>query len=99
VAVEFLVGLNVTDAAGYERYRSGVATLLKEHGGEFGQDFEVARVLRTDAEHPVTRVFTLRFPDESAREAFFGDPECRAVREAHFEPAVAGATIFASWDR
>ena len=38
-----LFGLEVTDDAGYARYREAMAPILARHGGAFGCDFVVAR--------------------------------------------------------
>ncbi|CAN91147.1 hypothetical protein predicted by Glimmer/Critica [Sorangium cellulosum So ce56] len=86
-----LVGLQVTDEASYARYRAGMMPILLSHGGAFGHDFVVARVLKGDER--INRVFTLLFPDRAARERFFADPQYRAVRAELFEPAVAATFI------
>ncbi|WP_437992601.1 DUF1330 domain-containing protein [Sorangium sp. So ce145] len=86
-----LVGLQVTDEASYARYRAGMMPILLSHGGAFGHDFVVARVLKGDER--INRVFTLVFPDRAARERFFADPQYRAVRAELFEPAVAATFI------
>lgn len=99
MAFERLVALQVDDPASYQRYRDGMTPILRRFGGDFGYDFEVARVLRTPDGAPVNRVFTIHFPDEATSDAFFADPEYLAVREKHFEPAVSSATIVASYER
>ncbi|WP_437761335.1 DUF1330 domain-containing protein [Sorangium sp. KYC3313] len=86
-----LVGLQVTDEASYARYRAGMMPILLSHGGAFGHDFVVARVLKGDER--INRVFTLVFPDRAARERFFADMQYRAVRAELFEPAVAATFI------
>lgn len=92
-----LVGLEITDAAAYARYRAGMAPILARHGGDFGVDLEIAAVLK--GPHPrLNRVFTIRFPDRARRQAFFADPAYLAVRAAHFEPAVAATVILAEFD-
>jgi hypothetical protein len=53
-------------------------------------------VLRGAGER-VNRVFTLEFPDRSARLRFFADERYLAARAAHFEAAVAGAEILAEF--
>ena len=89
-----LFGLEVTDDAGYARYRAAMAPLLARHGGRFGCDFVVARVLL--APNPrIDRVFTMVFPDDPSRERFFADEEYRAVRKRWFEPSVAAVEVLA----
>jgi hypothetical protein len=51
-------------------------------------------VLRGAGER-VNQVFTIDFPDRSARQRFFADARYLAVRAAHFEAAVAGVEILA----
>lgn len=87
-----LFGLEVTDDAGYARYREAMAPVLARHGGRFGCDFVVARVLL--GPHPrINRVFTMVFTDDGSRERFFADAEYRAVRTRWFEPAVGAVEV------
>jgi uncharacterized protein (DUF1330 family) len=87
-----LVGLQVTDDAKYTRYREEMAPILARHGGGFGCDFAVARVL-LGPDARINRVFTLVFPDRVGREQFFADEEYRAVRKSWFEPSVGAVDI------
>jgi uncharacterized protein (DUF1330 family) len=89
-----LMGLEVTDEASYARYRAGMTPILESHGGSFGCDFVVAKVLKGPSER-LNRVFTMSFPSGTARERFFADPRYRAVRAEHFEPAVARVMVLA----
>lgn len=89
-----LYGLEVTDDAGYARYREAMAPILARHGGSFGCDFVVARVLLGPSPR-INRVFTMVFPDDGSRERFFADAEYRAVRTRWFEPAVAAVEVLA----
>lgn len=98
MAVERLVGLHVTDEDGYGAYREHMLPLLTAHGGTFGYDFRVAEVLRSEVDHPINRVFTIRFPDSAALEAFFAHPDYLAVRARWYEPAVAAGTELARYE-
>ena len=49
--------------------------------------------LQNSTNHPINRVFLVRFPDRAAMAGFFADPAYRAAREQHFAPAVDGATV------
>lgn len=91
-----VVAMNVTDEAGYARYREAMALILATYGGRFAHDFRVAETLTSDAPHPVTRVFALSLPDPSATEAFFKDPAYQAAKAAHYDAAVDGFTILAT---
>lgn len=86
-AFVLLFALEVADQESYARYRAAMAPILASYGGDFGDDFVVSRVLR--GHERVNRVFTMRFPDRAAKDAFFADPSYREVRAEHFEPAVA----------
>lgn len=89
---EILVGLHVTDEAGYARYREGMTPLLEACGGFFRYDFAVSRVLKGENEQ-INRVFVISFPDEGTKDAFFSDEEYLRVREEHFEGAVEATEI------
>ncbi|PWG63536.1 DUF1330 domain-containing protein [Sediminicurvatus halobius] len=96
---EMLMALHVTDDAGYQRYREAMTPILERHGGGFGYDFRVSEVLRSQVEHPINRVFTIRFPDQPASRAFFAHPEYLDVRRRYFEDAVSAMTIIAEYTR
>ncbi len=87
-----LFGLEVTDDAGYTQYRSAMAPILARHGGAFGCDFVVARVLKGPNTR-INRVFTVMFPSSANRDRFFADEEYRSVRARWFEPAVGAVEV------
>jgi len=89
-----LFGLEVTDDAGYTQYRSAMVPILARHGGAFGCDFVVARVLKGPNTR-INRVFTLTFPSSANRDRFFADAEYRSVRARWFEPAVGAVEVLA----
>jgi uncharacterized protein (DUF1330 family) len=96
-----LIGLMVDDAVRYAEYRAGMTPILHAHGGAFGLDLEVARVLKLPVELPVegaiNRVFSIGFPSREAHARFFADAGYLAVRARHFEPAVSRVFILAEW--
>jgi uncharacterized protein (DUF1330 family) len=92
-----LMGLEVTNDGSYARYRAGMKPILESHGGSFGCDFVVAKVLMGPSER-LNRVFTLSFPDRAARARFFADPCYREVRAEHFDPAVARAFVLTEFE-
>jgi uncharacterized protein (DUF1330 family) len=96
---ETLVGLHVTDEAGYARYREGMLPLLEACGGRFRYDFQVREVLRSETPEPINRVFVIAFPSAAVMEGFFQDPRYLAVRERHFNPSVKSVTRIAAYDR
>lgn len=99
MAYEIMVGLNVIDQAGYQAYRDAMGPILANHGGGFRYDFTIATVLKSEAPHPINRVFALGFKDKQAKEAFFTNADYRRVRAKHFEPSVKGSTIIAEYTR
>lgn len=99
MAFEMLVALNVIDEEAYQAYRRAMTPLLEAGGGSFGYDFRVSEVLRAETEGPINRVFTLRFPDETAMKAFFADADYLAIRQEHFVTSVGDATIIARYER
>lgn len=82
---ELLVGLEVTDPDQYDQYRQKMMPLLEQHGGRFEYDFTIQSELKTQAEHPINRLFILSFPDEQDRQTYF-------------RPSVGGATIIRTWN-
>ena len=96
--VEMLIGLNVVDEQGYQAYRDAMTPILQAHGGGFGHDFRISETLRSTVHHPVNRVFTIHFPDDSAMDAFFQHEEYRRIRALHFEPAVSHLTVLATYE-
>ncbi len=92
---DITVGLFVSDQAQYAQYRAEMTPLLEAAGGRFRYDFEVARMLKTEAGHEINRVFVIRFPDRGTRERFFADPVYRGIRTRLFEPSVTATTLIA----
>jgi uncharacterized protein (DUF1330 family) len=93
-----LYGLWVRDQALYERYREQMAPILRQYGGGFGYDFSVSKVLRSEVEAPINRVFTMRFPSAAQAAAFFADVDYRAIRGRSFAPAVEHVSELAVFD-
>lgn len=92
-----LRGLQVDDFSVYQRYREAMLPILRRYGGDFGYDFMVERVLKSETDKPINRVFTLTFASSEACERFFADPEYLRVRAALFEPAVSAVTTLAAF--
>jgi uncharacterized protein (DUF1330 family) len=96
---ENIVGLHVTDPAGYQRYRDAMTPILVRMGGGFRYDFVVDQVLKSEASHPINRVFAIQFPDRQTMTAFFAYRAYKQIRDEHFTPAVGGATIISEYER
>jgi uncharacterized protein (DUF1330 family) len=90
---EMIVAMHVADATSYAHYREHMMPILASYGGAFQYDFVVAETLRGEFDHPVNRLFCIRFPSEAAKEAFFADAAYHQVRATYYAPAVAGRTL------
>ncbi|KZN55270.1 DUF1330 domain-containing protein [Pseudoalteromonas luteoviolacea] len=95
---EMLVGLEVLDDVVYSQYRTAMRPILEEKGGEFGYDFRVSEVLKSEVTECINRVFTLRFPSKSIMTSFFDDPRYQAVKSEYFSPSVGSFTIIRGYD-
>jgi len=87
-----IVGLEVRDDDLYSKYRASMTPIMQEYGGAFEYDFVVSRVLKSPGAKNINRVFSITFPDESARTQFFADDRYLKVRNEFFDPAVASVT-------
>ena len=92
-----LYGLEVLEQGSYSEYRARMTPLLHAHGGAFGIDLEVARVLKGPTDAALNRVFSIKFPSRAASERFFANADYRAVRSQWFEPAVGHIVVLGEW--
>ena len=99
MAIEMMVGLLVTDSEAYAQYRQEMRPLLEAEGGGFRYDFEVARTLKTEADHEINRVFAIYFQDRESKSRFFSHPDYVQIKRRLFERAVGGTTIIAEYER
>ncbi|GLX78368.1 hypothetical protein tinsulaeT_17080 [Thalassotalea insulae] len=95
--IEMLVGLDVSNDEVYGEYRQAMKPILTQYGGSFGYDFVVSKVLLSQVNEPINRVFTINFPDESAMNSFFTDSDYVQVKEQYFTRSVRHTTIVASY--
>ena len=96
---EILVGLNVTDDELYQKYRDEMTPILKEYGGGFRYDFLIEKVLKTDSESKINRVFAIYFESEEAKNEFFLNDKYIQIKEKYFTPSVSSATTIAKYNR
>ena len=75
MAIERLIGLNVTDDELYQKYRKAIYPILESYGGGFGYDFIVSEVLKNESGNPINRLFTIYFESNEAMESFFSNEE------------------------
>jgi uncharacterized protein (DUF1330 family) len=90
--IETLMALNVVNPELYAEYRAQMKPLLLEHGGSFGLDLWVGEILLSPLGQPFNRLFTIRFPSQERREAFFSHPEYQVIRRTLFEPSVSATS-------
>ncbi|KZN61875.1 hypothetical protein N473_20245 [Pseudoalteromonas luteoviolacea CPMOR-1] len=95
---EMLVGLEIIDDVVYSEYRAAMKPILTAMGGEFGYDFRVSEVLKSEVEDKINRVFTIRFPNKNIMSAFFDDPEYQAIKAQYFSPSVGSFTIIRGYE-
>jgi uncharacterized protein (DUF1330 family) len=98
MALEILVGLHVVDEAGYQSYRDEMTPILESYGGGFGYDFKVSEVLKSQTTAPINRVFTISFPNQDSKDAFFSNDDYLKIRQRHFEKSVTDTTIIATYE-
>ncbi|MCC5822463.1 MAG: DUF1330 domain-containing protein [Phycisphaerales bacterium] len=94
---EMLVGMRITDEAGYARYRAAMTPILESMGGFFRYDMRVSELLKGEADEPFNRVFILSFPDDATKDRFFTDPAYLRAKEVHFAGSVSSFTLIASY--
>lgn len=96
---EILVGLNVTDDELYQKYRDEMTPILKNYGGGFRYDFLIDKVLITDSESIINRVFAIYFESEEAKNEFFLNDKYLQIKERYFAPSVSATTTIAKYNR
>ncbi|MEO9886915.1 MAG: DUF1330 domain-containing protein [Balneola sp.] len=94
---EILVGLNVTDDELYQKYRDEMTPILKNYGGGFRYDFLIEKVLKTDSESKINRVFAIYFESEEAKNEFFLNDKYLQIKQKYFTPSVSETTIIAEY--
>jgi uncharacterized protein (DUF1330 family) len=69
----FIVNIEVTDPAGFERYRAAVPEVIARHGGRYlvrgGELHDIEGKL------PLKRLVVLEFPSTDAARAFYASPD------------------------
>ncbi len=96
---EILVGLNVTDDELYQKYRDEMTPILKNYGGGFRYDFLIEKVLKTDSESKINRVFAIYFESEEAKDKFFLNDKYLQIKQKYFTPSVSATTTIAKYNR
>lgn len=99
MAYEMLVGVNVVDEESYMKYRKGMMPILESYGGGFAYDFKIEKVMKSQSEKPINRVFTIYFKDQSAKEEFFANEDYHKVKQEHYVKAVTDSTIISEYEK
>jgi len=71
MSYEMLIGLEIKDDEIYNSYRKAMKPILSSYGGDFGYDFRISEVLKSQNKGEINRVFTLNFPDKNNMKHFF----------------------------
>jgi uncharacterized protein (DUF1330 family) len=95
--VEIQIALDVQNEGRYAKYRTAVTPILARYGGKVVHEFSVAETVLSEADVQVNHLLTIQFPDESARKAFFGDPDYQTAKETHFHEAVKSSATLAMY--
>ena len=74
-----IVNIHVTDAAGYEAYKTQAPPLVAKYGGRYLVRGGPVQVI--EGEWEPERLVVLEFPDEAAAKAFLDAPEYAPVRK------------------
>jgi len=82
----------------YAAYRTEIRPLLAMVGGLFRWDTEVSGVLKSDVQGDFNRLFVISFPDRTARDRFFENPQYLAVRIRLRLPTVEKITVIAEYE-
>lgn len=96
--IEVTWGLHVTDEVTYADYRAGMKPILATFGGKFVLDLRVSDVLLAPGDAKFNRLFTIRFPSPETMEAFFRDPDYRAVRKELFDRSATNVSEIARYN-
>ncbi|PCJ63589.1 MAG: DUF1330 domain-containing protein [Bacteroidetes bacterium] len=97
--MEYLMGLYVTDDEMYGKYRAAMYPILQTYGGDFGYDFKIKEVLKSEVKEPINRVFTIYFKDEQAKIDFFSNEEYLSIKEKFFNESVSSVTEIAQYKK
>jgi uncharacterized protein (DUF1330 family) len=74
-----IANIEVTDPAGFERYRSAVPAVIAAHGGRYLVRGGAHRAV--EGALPLKRLVILEFPSMAALQGFYDSPEYRPLLE------------------
>ena len=97
MSYEMIVGLQIKDDIVYSQYREAMTPLLKTYGGGFRYDFEVSKVLKSESESNINRVFAIFFKDKESMNSFFSNPKYLRIKLEFFEKSVKETTIISEY--
>jgi len=97
--VERLVALQVDNDNLYNRYREEMYPILLKYHGDFGYDFKISEVLKSEEDKPINRVFTIHFSDEEGMKSFFEDEEYLVIKQRYFKASVSSVVEIARYNK
>lgn len=85
----FLAEIEITDAEGYDQYRSTTAAILKKYGGRFIVRGGNPQLLEGD--HPASRIVLIEFESPEQAMAWYNSPEYQAALKVRLASAKSRA--------
>ena len=72
-----IANIDVTDPAGFERYRAAVPSVIAAHGGRYL--VRGGALAAVEGSLPLKRLVVLEFPSMAALQAFYDSPDYRPL--------------------
>jgi uncharacterized protein (DUF1330 family) len=86
-----IANIEVTDPAGFERYRTEVPAVIAAHGGRYLVRGGEKRVLEGNL--PLQRLVILEFPSVQAAQAFYDSPDYAPLLKLRLDSTRSDAVI------
>lgn len=97
--LEMLVAMNISDFESYQKYREEMIPILHSLGGSFGYDFLIEETLKSETDHKINRVFTIKFPSKDIMDEFFSREDYKSIKVKYFENSVLNTTIISEYTK
>jgi uncharacterized protein (DUF1330 family) len=86
-----IANIEVTDPAGFERYRTAVPAVIAAHGGRYLVRGGEKHVL--EGRLPLQRLVILEFPSVQAAQAFYDSPDYAPLQKLRLDSTRSDAVI------
>jgi uncharacterized protein (DUF1330 family) len=96
---ECVVGLKIIDDSVYDKYREAMKPILATFGGGFRYDFSISKVLKSETDNLINRVFLIYFTSEESMNQFFLHPDYLTIKNKFFKKSVEATTIISQYER